>query len=172
MLSLVEILEKLSRVEELLKKFYLNKNIFESLNILQEILGQLDNSIINFKKIHSVLEKLIEIFDKTDNRTRECILFLIKKYSILFNNSVYDSVSKTNDDNICFGMRNFIIKIFDKNDHILRRQCLNLLQLLPFLIDIKIKDSILFILTDKTLTLEEKKEIYNILGIKERNNKD
>ena len=161
-----EIMERLSRVDELLKKYYLNQNIYESLNILEDILNNLDNSTMNFKKLHIVLEKIIEIFEKTDNRTRECILFLLKKYSNLFNNSIYDSISKSNDDNICFGMRNWIIRKLNNNDHIFKRQCLNLLNILPFLMDLKIKDMILFFLTDKTLTEEEKKLIYSLLNLK------
>ena len=161
-----EIIERLSKVDELLKKYYLNQNIYESLNILEEILSNLDNSTMNFKKLHIVLEKIIEIFEKTDNRTRECILFLLKKYSNLFNNSIYDSISKSNDDNICFGMRNWIIRKLNNNDHIFKRQCLNLLNILPFLMDSKIKDMILFFLTDKTLTEEEKNQIYSLLNIK------
>ncbi len=163
-----DIMERLSRVDELLKKFYLNQNIYESLNILEEILSNLDNSIMNFKKLHMVLDKIIEIFQKTDNRTRECILFLLKKYSNLFNNSIYDSIGKSSDDNMCFGMRNSIIKGLNTNEHIFRRQVLNLLTILPFLIDTKIKDLILFFLTDKTLMEEEKKEIYSLLNIKEK----
>ena len=165
-----EIMEKLSRVDELLKKYYLNQNIYESLNILEDILSNLDYSIINFKKIHIVLEKIIEIFEKTDNRTRECILFLLKKYSSLFNNSIYDSISKNNDDNICFGMRNWIIKRLNNNDHIFKRQCLNLLTILPFLMDSKIKDMILFFLTDNTLMEEERNQIYSILKINKTEN--
>ena len=161
-----EIIERLSKVDELLKKYYLNQNIYESLNILEEILSNLDNSTMNFKKLHIFLEKIIEIFEKTDNRTRECILFLLKKYSNLFNNSIYDSISKSNDDNICFGMRNWIIRKLNNNDHIFKRQCLNLLNILPFLMDSKIKDMILFFLTDKTLTEEEKNQIYSLLNIK------
>ena len=161
-----EIIERLSKVDELLKKYYLNQNIYESLNILEEILSNLDNSTMNFKKLHIVLEKIIEIFEKTDNRTRECILFLLKKYSNLFNNSIYDSISKSNDDNICFGMRNWIIRKLNNNDHIFKRQCLNLLNILPFLMDSKIKDMILFFLTDKTLKEEEKNQIYSLLNIK------
>ena len=164
-----DIMERLSRVDELLKKSYLNQNIHESLNILQNILSNLDDSVINFKKLHMVLEKIILIFQKTDNRTRECILFLLKKYSNLFNNSIYDSLGKSNDDNICFDMRRIVIKILDTNDHTFKRQGLVLLKCLPFLIDSKIKDTILFFLTDKTLMEEEKKEIYDILGLK--NNK-
>ena len=161
-----EIMERLSKVDELLKKYYLNKNIYESLNILEDILSNLNNSVMNFKKLNIVLKKIIEIFEKVDNRTRECILFLLKKYSNLFNNSIYDSISKSNDDNI-FGMRSWIIKrLNNNNDHIFKRQCLNLLQILPFLIDSKIKDIILFFLTDKTLIEEEKKEIYSILNLK------
>ena len=160
-----DVMERLSRVDELLKKFYLNQNIYESVNILQEILNHLDNSIMNFKKLHIVLEKIIEIFEKTDNRARECILYLLEKYSNLFNNSIYDSISKSNDDNICAGMRKCIKTILNTNDHTLRRQCLKLLKLLPFLIDLKIKDSILFFLTDKTLMEEEKNEIYDILNL-------
>ena len=160
-----EIMEKLSRVDELLKKYYLNQNIYESLNILEDILSNLDNSIMNFKKLHIVLEKIIEIFEKTDNRTRECILFLLQKYANLFNNSIYDSISKSNDDNICLGMRNCIIKRLNSNDHIFKRQFLNLLKILPFLMDSKIKDMILFFLTDNTLMEEEKNEIYFILNL-------
>ena len=163
------IMEKLTRVDELLTKSYLNQNIHESLNILQIILSNLDNSLMNFKKLNMVLEKIIVIFQKTDNRTRECILFLLKKYSYLFNNSIYDSLGKSKDDNICYGMRRFIMKILDTNDHTFKRQGLVLLKCLPFLIDSKIKDTILFFLTDKTLMEEEKKEIYDILGLK--NNK-
>ena len=162
-----DIMERLSRVDELLKKFYLNQNIYESLNILEEILSNLDNSIMNFKKLHMVLEKIIEIFEKTDNRTRECILFLLKKYHNLFNNSIYDSISKSNDDNMCFGMRNSIIKCLNNNDHIFKRQLLYLLKILPFLIDSKIKDLILFYLTDKKLIDEEKNEIYSLLNLRE-----
>ena len=167
-----DIMERLSRVEELLTKSYLNQNLFESLNILQNILSNLDNSVMNFKKLHMVLEKIILIFQKTDNRTRECILFLLKKYSNLFNNSIYNSVGKSNDDNICFGMRRFIIKMLETNDHAFKRQCLVLLKYLPFIIDSKIKDNILFFLTDKTLNEEVKKEIYDILGlqINDKNN--
>ena len=133
-----DIMEKLTRVDELLTKSYLNQNL---------------------------LEKLILIFQKTDNRTRECILFLLKKYSNLFNNSIYDSIGKSNDDNLCYGMRRFIMKMLDTNDHTFKRQCLDLLKCLPFLIDLKIKDNILFFLTDKKLMTEEKKEIYDILGL-------
>ncbi len=167
-----DIMERLSRVDELLKKSYLNQNIHESLNILQNILSNLDDSVINFKKLHMVLEKIILIFQKTDNRTRECILFLLKKYSNLFNNSIYNSIGKSNDDNICFGMRRFIIKILNTNDHTFKRQCLSLLQCLPFLIDSRIKNSIIFFLTDNSLMEEEKKEISNILGlqINDKNN--
>ena len=110
-----EIMERLSRVDELLTKSYLNQNIQESLNILQNILSNLDNSVSNFKKLHMVLEKIILIFQKTDNRTRECILFILKKYSNLFNNSIYNSIGKSKDDNICFGMRRIVIKILDTN---------------------------------------------------------
>ena len=160
-----DIMEKLTRVDELLTKSYLNQNLHESLNILQIILCNLDTSLINFKKLNMVLEKLILIFQKTDNRTRECILFLLKKYSNLFNNSIYDSIGKSNDDNLCYGMRRFIMKMLDTNDHTFKRQCLDLLKCLPFLIDLKIKDNILFFLTDKKLMTEEKKEIYDILGL-------
>ena len=159
------IMEKLTRVDELLTKSYLNQNIHESLNILQNILSNLDNSLMNFKKLNMVLEKIILIFQKTDNRTRECILFLLKKYSYLFNNSIYDSIGKSKDDNICYGMRRFILKILDTNDHTFKRQCLDLLKCLPFLLDTRIKNNILFFLTDKTLMEEEKKEIYNILEL-------
>ena len=62
-----EIMEKLSIVDEYLTKSYLNENIYKSLNILQYIMSRLDNSMINFKKLHMVLEKLIEIFQKTDS---------------------------------------------------------------------------------------------------------
>ena len=161
-----EIMERLSRVDELLTKSYLNQNIQESLNILQNILSNLDNSVSNFKKLHMVLEKIILIFQKTDNRTRECILFILKKYSNLFNNSIYNSIGKSKDDNICFGMRRIVIKILDTNDHTFKRQGLVLLKCLPFLIDNKIKNSILFFLTDKTLEDDEKKEINDILGLK------
>ena len=161
-----EIMERLSRVDELLTKSYLNQNIQESLNILQNILSNLDNSVSNFKKLHMVLEKIILIFQKTDNRTRECILFILKKYSNLFNNSIYNSIGKSKDDNICFGMRRIVIKILDTNDHTFKRQSLVLLKCLPFLIDNKIKNSILFFLTDKTLEDDEKKEINDILGLK------
>ena len=161
-----EIMERLSRVDELLTKSYLNQNIQESLNILQNILSNLDNSVSNFKKLHMVLEKIILIFQKTDNRTRECILFILKKYSNLFNNSIYNSIGKSKDDNICFGMRRIVIKILDTNDHTFKRQGLVLLKCLPFLNDNKIKNSILFFLTDKTLEDEEKKEINDILGLK------
>ena len=161
-----EIMERLSRVDELLTKSYLNQNIHESLNILQNILIKLDSSVTNFKKLHMVLEKIIIIFQKTDNRMRECLLFLLKKYSNLFNNSIYNSIGKSKDDNICFGMRRIIIKILDTNDHTFKRQGLILLKCLPFLIDTKIKNSILFFLTDKTLEDEEKKEINDILGLK------
>ena len=65
-----EIMERLSRVDELLTKSYLNQNIHESLNILQNILIKLDSSVTNFKKLHMVLEKIIIIFQKTDNRMR------------------------------------------------------------------------------------------------------
>ena len=166
-----DIMERLSRVDELLKKFYLNQNIYESLNILEELLSNLDNSIMNFKKLHMVLEKIIEIFQKTENRTRECLLFLLKKYSNLFNNSIYDSIGKSNDDNMCFGMRNLIIKNLNTNDHIYKRQLLNLLKILPFLIDSKIKDLILFFLIDKKLMEEEKNEIYSLLNLKEKEEK-
>ena len=171
-LSENDIMESLSRVNELLKKSYLNQNLYESLNIFQYILSKLDNSLINFKKLHIVLERLILIFQETDNRTRECILFLLKKYSNLFNNSIYNSIGKSNDDNICFGMRRFIIKILNTNDHTFKRQCLSLLQCLPFLIDSRIKNSIIFFLTDNSLLEEEKKEIRNILGlqINDKNN--
>ena len=161
-----EIMERLSRVDELLTKSYLNQNIQESLNILQNILIKLDSSVTNFKKLHMVLEKIIIIFQKTDNRMRECLLFLLKKYSNLFNNSIYNSIGKSKDDNICFGIRRIIIKILDTNDHTFKRQGLILLKSLPFLIDTKIKNSILFFLTDKTLEDEEKKEINDILGLK------
>ena len=160
-----EIMERLSRVDELLKKCYLNQNLYESLNIFEIILSNLDNSIMNFKKLHMVLEKIIEIFDKVDNRTRECLLFLLKKYSNLFNNSIYDSIGKSNDDNLCFGMRFWITKKINDCDHICKRQCLNLLKILPFLVDSKIKDTMLFFLTDKSLMEEEKKEIYSILNL-------
>ena len=162
-----DIMERLSRVDVLLEKPFLNQNIYESLNILEDILSNLDNSIMNFKKLHIVLEKIIELFEKRDNRTRECILFLLKKYSNLFNNSIFDSISKSNDDNICYVMRNWIIKSMNTNDHIFKRQCLNLLKILPFLINCKIKDMILFFLTDKSLMGEEKKEIYSILNLNE-----
>ena len=160
-----DIMERLTRVDELLTRSYLNQNLHESLNILQSILCNLDTSLVNFKKLNMVLEKLILIFQKTDNRTRECILFLLKKYSNLFNNSIYDSIGKSNDDNLCYGMRRFIMKMLDTNDHTFKRQCLDLLKCLPFLIDSKIKDNILFFLTDKTLMNEEKKEIYDIQGL-------
>ena len=160
-----EIMEKLSKVDELLVKFYLNQNLYESLNILDGLLSNLDNSIVNFKKLHMVLQKIIEIFEKTDNRTRECILFLIKKYQNLFHNSIYSSLGNIKDDNLCFGMRNFIAKKLSSNDHIFKRQCLNLLKMLPFLIDTKIKDTVLFFMTDNTLTEEEKTEIYSLLNI-------
>ena len=45
-----DIMEKLTRVDELLTKSYLNQNLHESLNILQIILCNLDTSLINFKK--------------------------------------------------------------------------------------------------------------------------
>ena len=122
--------------------------------------------MIFVKKLHMVLEKIIIIFQKTDNRMRECLLFLLKKYSNLFNNSIYNSIGKSKDDNICFGMRRIIIKILETNDHTFKRQGLILLKCLPFLIDTKIKNSILFFLTDKTLEDEEKKEINDILGLK------
>ncbi len=166
-----DIMERLSRVDVLLEKPFLNQNIYESLNILEDILSNLDNSIMNFKKLHIVLEKIIELFEKRDNRTRECILFLLKKYSNLFNNSIFDSISKSNDDNICYVMRNWIIKSMNTNDHIFKRQCLNLLKILPFLINCKIKDMILFFLTDKSLMGEEKKEIYSILNLNENDDK-
>ena len=166
-----EIMERLSRVDELLTKSYLNQNIHESLNILQNILIKLDSSVTNFKKLHMVLEKIIIIFQKTDNRMRECLLFLLKKYSNLFNNSIFDSISKSNDGNICYVMRNWIIKSMNTNDHIFKRQCLNLLKILPFLINCKIKDMILFFLTDKSLMGEEKKEIYSILNLNENDDK-
>ena len=57
------------------------------------------------------------------------------------------------------------MKMLDTNDHTFKRQCLDLLKCLPFLIDLKIKDNILFFLTDKKLMTEEKKEIYDILGL-------
>ena len=166
-----DIMERLSRVDVLLEKPFLNQNIYESLNILEDILSNLDNSIMNFKKLHIVLEKIIELFEKRDNRTRECILFLLKKYSNLFNNSIFDSISKSSDDNICYVMRNWIIKSMNTNDHIFKRQCLNLLKILPFLINCKIKDMILFFLTDKSLMGEEKKEIYSILNLNENDDK-
>ena len=166
-----DIMERLSRVDVLLEKPFLNQNIYESLNILEDILSNLDNSIMNFKKLHIVLEKIIELFEKRDNRTRECILFLLKKYSNLFNNSIFDSISKSSDDNICYVMRNWIIKSMNTNDHIFKRQCLNLLKILPFLINCKIKDMILFFLTDKSLMGEEKKEIYSILNLNEHDDK-
>ena len=51
-----DVMERLSKVDELLKKqYYLNQNLYESLNILQEILSKLDNSIMNFKKLNTVL---------------------------------------------------------------------------------------------------------------------
>ena len=106
-----DIMERLSRVEELLTKSYLNQNLHESLNILQNILINLDNTVMNFKKLHMILEKIIFIFQKTDNRTRECFLFLLKKYSNLFNNSIYNSIGKSNDDNILNNIRGFIIKM-------------------------------------------------------------
>ena len=161
-----DIMERLSRVEELLTKSYLNQNLHESLNILQNILINLDNTVMNFKKLHMILEKIIFIFQKTDNRTRECFLFLLKKYSNLFNNSIYNSIGKSNDDNILNNIRGFIIKMLETNDHNFKRQCLYLLKCLPFLIDSKIKDNILFFLTDNTLIEEEKIEIYNIIGLK------
>ena len=166
-----DIMERLSRVDVLLEKPFLNQNIYESLNILEDILSNLDNSIMNFKKLHIVLEKIIELFEKRDNRTRECILFLLKKYSNLFNNSIYDSIGKSSDDNMCFGMRNSIIKSLNTNDHIYKRQLLNLLKILPFLIDSKIKDLILFFLIDKKLLEEEKNEIYSLLNLKEKEEK-
>ena len=166
-----EIMERLSRVDELLTKSYLNQNIHESLNILQNILIKLDSSVTNFKKLHMVLEKIIIIFQKTDNRMRECLLFLLKKYSNLFNNSIFYSKNKSNDGNICYVMRNWIIKSMNTNDHIFKRQCLNLLKILPFLINCKIKDMILFFLTDKSLMGEEKKEIYSILNLNENDDK-
>ena len=160
----------IKRVDELLKKqYYLNQNLYESLNILQEILSKLDNSIMNFKKLNTVLQKIIEIFERTDNRTRECILYLLTKYSSLFNNLIYDSISKSNDDIICVGMRESIIRMLNKSDHTMRRQCLKLLKLLPFLIDLKIKDIILFFLTDQTLMEDEKSEINDILALKGKN---
>ena len=165
-----DVMERLSKVDELLKKqYYLNQNLYESLNILQEILSKLDNSIMNFKKLNTVLQKIIEIFERTDNRTRECILYLLTKYSSLFNNLIYDSISKSNDDIICVGMRESIIRMLNKSDHTMRRQCLKLLKLLPFLIDLKIKDIILFFLTDQTLMEDEKYEINDILALKGKN---
>ena len=165
-----EIMERLSRVDELLKKCYINQYTYESLNILEQILSNLDNSIMNFKKLHMVLEKIIEIFEKVDNRIRECLLFLLKKHSDLFNNSIYDSIGKNNDNNLCLGKRFWITKILNNNnDHIFKRQCLNLLKILAFLVDSKIKDMMLFFLTDKSLMEEEKKEIYSILNLEYKN---
>ena len=165
-----DVMERLSKVDELLKKqYYLNQNLYESLNILQEILSKLDNSIMNFKKLNTVLQKIIEIFERTDNRTRECILYLLTKYSSLFNNLIYDSISKSIDDIICIGMRESIIRMLNKSDHTMIRQSLKLIKLLPFLIELKIKDIILFFLTDQTLMEDEKSEINDILALKGKN---
>ena len=155
-----EIMSKLSRVENLLTKCYINENVYESMNILQEILFNLDDSLQNFHKLHIVLKKTIEIFVKYDNRSRECILFILQKYKKLFNNApIYQSQNKNNEINICSLSSDNCLKLLNSNDHIAKRQCLQLLKLLPFLIDIKIKDTILFMLTDDSLTQEEKNDI-------------
>ena len=155
-----EIMKKLSGVENLLQKFYINENVYESMNLLQEILSNLDDSFQNFHKLHMALTKIIEIFIKNDNRSRECILFIIQKYKKLFNDApIYQSIIKNNESKICSIMSKNCLNLLNSTDHITKRQCMQLLKLLPFLIDIKIKDTILFMLTDDSLTQDEKNEI-------------
>ena len=127
---------------------------------LDEIMSGIDNDILktNNPAIYTIEHYFLKL--------SSCLYTMCEKVETL---GIYDSISKSNDDIICVGMRESIIRMLNKSDHTMRRQCLKLLKLLPFLIDLKIKDIILFFLTDQTLMEDEKSEINDILALKGKN---
>ncbi len=57
------------------------------------------------------------------------------------------------------------LKLLNASDNITKRQCLQLLNMLPFLVDLRIKDTVIFMYTDKDLTSDEKNEMEKIIKI-------
>jgi hypothetical protein len=160
-------LNKLTEAENLILLCKNEEKVFEGLNILEEILMNITNSIENNYKITVIINKLIDCFCKVNNQTKICILNLIKNYNKkLFSENIFikKDVEKKN--------KHLIIIIKYSSDPMERRIALNLIYEFNFLINLELIHNIFNLYNSEIyiLTKDEKIIIEKIFKIIINNN--
>ena len=159
-------LKKLTEAENLILLCKDEEKVFEGLNILEEILMNITNSIENNYKITVIINKLIDCFCKVNNQTKICILNLIKNYNKnLFSSNIFikKDVEKKSKH---------LINLICSIDPMQRRIALNLIYEFNFLINLELVHNIFNLYNSEifNLTNDEKKIIEKIFKIIINNN--
>ena len=158
-----ELRTKLSSVQKLLYECEKDENIFESMNLLDEILSNKINELKNNEITTLVLSKILEIFDKINNKAMICLLKIIKRYKKVFENNIYIK----NHSNILVTV---IIRLITCCDSITRRCCINLISILPFLLNLELLHRFFNQYSNPFVSEEEKIEINKLFKIIIENN--
>ena len=153
-----ELRKKLSSVQKSLYECEKDENIFEAMILLDEILSNKINEIKNNEITSLVLSKILEIFERLNNKAMICLLKIIKRYKNLFENNIYIK----NHSNI---LVTYIIKLITCCDSIKRRCCINLISILPFLLNLELLHRLFNQYSNPFVSEDEKIEINNLFKI-------
>ncbi len=153
-----ELRTKLSSVQKSLYECEKDENIFEAMILLDEILSNKINEVKNNEITSLVLSKILEIFDKLNNKAMICLLKIIKRYKKLFENNIY---IKNHSNSLV----TFIIRLITCCDSITRRCYINLLSILPFLLNLELLHRLFNQYSNSFVSDDEKKEILILFKI-------
>ena len=153
-----ELRTKISSVQKYLYECEKDESIFQAMNLLDEILSNKINEIKNNEITSLVLTKILENFDKINNKSRICFLKIIKRYKKTFENNIYVKIHS----NL---LVTYISKIITCCDSITRRCYINLLSILPFLLNLELLHRLFNQYSNPFVSEDEKIEINNLFKI-------
>lgn len=154
------IMNQLSLAESMLNNCERNENIFKAMNILTEVfMNNTDAQCINI-----ALNKIFECFSKVNNKTRNCLIHIIRKFKNVLNNNLY--IKSSIGDLI-----KYIIIVITSADSVARRNSLELVKELPYVMNLELLHIIFDLYMREDFVLDdEKMAIIEIFRINIKNN--
>ena len=155
------IMENLSFAESLMMKCDRSENVFKSLNIYTEVLNEFnDNNNDNDLELsHIAFSKICDCFFKVDNKTKICLVHLIKKFKKVFEYNLYIKMRIPELIRDCINM-------LKCSDPIARRCVLQFIKEMEYIVNLELLHGIFDLYCKEDIvSIDEKNEIKEILKL-------
>lgn len=150
------IMNNMSLAESLLNNCEKSENTFKAMNILCNIFSSTkDDQCINI-----ALNKIFECFSRVNNKTKICLIHIVRKFKDLFDKNIY--VKSSIEDLI-----KYIIIVITTADPIARRCSLELINELPYVMNLELLHLIFDLYTKEVFVMDDERtkiiEIFNTI---------